>query len=45
MPKNAVTASNMTTILIAQRVDLTACNDAQSKEFRSTPKFTKRLMF
>jgi hypothetical protein len=45
MPKNAVTASNMASILKAQRLDLTACSDAQSKEFRAAPNFANRLMF
>ena len=33
------------TILKAQRMDLTACGDTQSKEFLSTLNFANRLMF
>lgn len=45
MPKNAVTASNMATILKAQRMDLTACGDTQSKQFLSILNFANGLMF
>jgi hypothetical protein len=41
MPKNAVTASNMASILKAQRLDLTACSDAQSKGISCGVEFCK----
>jgi hypothetical protein len=40
-PKNAVTASNMITDPNAQRADLTARGDAQSKRFRSRSNFCR----
>ena len=43
-PNNAVTASNMTTDPDAQRRDLTARGDAQSKRFRRARIFARAMM-
>jgi hypothetical protein len=42
--KNAVIASNIATIPMAQPSDLTARVDTQSKEFRRNPKFDTAVM-